>query len=274
MALRSIANATILFGMVRIPVRVHAAIESSEQISFNLLHANCGSRLRQQYVCINENVVVDRDATVKGYEVQKGQYVTLTQEEQKALEDESTATIAIAELTDPFPAITYLDRCYFLGPDKGADRAYKLLVAALSETGCGAIARYSARGKQYLVMLTISRGRLLMLQLHYADEVRSIDDVELGETAEFGAEELRLVKRLARKLRRRGVFDISQYRDEVKERLRAQIQRKIDGQEIIAAPTADAPAPIVDLLEALKQSISTRLAPGPIGSRASAKAAR
>jgi DNA end-binding protein Ku len=255
MTLRSIANATIKLGLVRIPVRVHAATEAAEEIKFNLLHADCGGRLRQQYVCAKDGLAVERDQAVRGYEFMKGHYVTFTAEEQKALEETSTQTIALADFVDePLESLAYVERCYFLTPDKGADRAYRLLVAALDDTGRAAIGQFASRGKMHLVMLTPSHGRLLMVQLHYAPEVRSIQDVEL-EYDEVDREELHLVKQLMSRMRRRG-FDLRPYRDSSKDRVRAQIQRKIDGQEITVEPPADETAPIANLLEALRASLA------------------
>jgi DNA end-binding protein Ku len=203
--------------------------------------------------------VVDGNEMVRGYEFQKGSFVTFTADEYKALGVESDATIAITEfLDDAMPLVTHIDRSYFLGPDKGGDRAYRLLVAALLETGRAAIARYAVRGKMHLVLLAPSEQRLLMVQLHYADEVRSIKDVPL-EPTELDEDELELAKLLTGKLRasrkRRGVANLTGYRDEVKDRVRAQIDRKIAGQEIVAAPRTDGAAPILDLEQALKASL-------------------
>ena len=155
MAMRSMASATISFGLVSIPVRLYSATESSASISFNLLHKPpCGSRLRQQYICIKEEVIVPREEMVKGYEFQKGEYVIFTPEELKELEETSTQTVDITEFVplakvDPI----YFDRAYFLGPDKGGDKPYKLLARAMTETGRAALARYAARGKMYLVLV-------------------------------------------------------------------------------------------------------------------------
>ena len=195
---RPIAGATISFGLVSIPVRLYPATQSSSAISFNLLHKGCGSRLRKQYVCLKDGAIVERDQMVKGYEFAKDQYVTFTPEELKALEEKATQSIDIdafvpLEKIDP----VYFEKPYYLSPEKGGDKAYRLLTEAMRDTGRAALARYAARGKQYLVMLRPSAdGRALVLQeLLYADEVRSLADVPLpdGEAREA---ELKLAKQL------------------------------------------------------------------------------
>ncbi len=265
---RPIAGATISFGLVSIPVRLYPATQSSAAISFNLLHKKCGSRLKQQYICPRDNEIVTRDEMVKGYEFAKDQYVTFTPEELKALEEKATQSIDIdafvpLEKIDP----VYFEKPYYLSPEKGGDKAYRLLTEAMRETGRAALARYAARGKQYLVMLRPSAdGRALILQeLLYADEVRSIGEVPLpdGEAREA---ELKLAKQLIDQITA-DTFDPSQYHDEVKDRIRADIERKVQGQDISeAAPAPAEPARVIDLMAALKAS----LAKGTGGARAEA----
>jgi DNA end-binding protein Ku len=255
---RAIAGATISFGLVSIPVKLYAATQSSAGVSFNLLHKKCGSRLKQQYTCPRDNEVVSRDEMVKGYEFAKDQYVTFTPEELKALEEKATQSIDIAEFV-PLAAIdpVYFERPYYLGPEKGGDKAYRLLAEAMRESGRAALARYAARGKQYLVMLRPSAdGRALILQeLLYADEVRPMSEVPLPD-AEVREPELKLAKQLIDQITRE-TFDPTQYHDDVRERIQADIERKMQGQDITAAeePAAE-PARIIDLMAALKASLS------------------
>src|SRR5262249_52908548 len=153
-------------------------------ISFNLLHKTCGSRLRQQYLCQKEGVVVERDDMVKGYEFAKDQYVMFSPEELKALEERSTQTVDITEFV-PMTQVdpVFYDKPYYLAPEKGGEKAYRLLAEAMQETGRCALARYAARGKQYLVMLRPvaleGGGGLVMQQLLYSDEVRDFKEVPL-----------------------------------------------------------------------------------------------
>src|ERR1700712_988265 len=148
MPARSIGNATISFGLVSVPVNLYSSSESKASVSFNMLHKKCGQRLKQQYICpTDNNEVVTRDETVKGYEFAKDRYVVLTTEEVKALEEKATGMIDVVEFV-PLAKVDreYVDKCYYPGPDKGGDRASRLLTAALQETGRAAIGQYAARG--------------------------------------------------------------------------------------------------------------------------------
>src|ERR1700722_1250005 len=179
---RSIGNATVSFGLVSIPVKLYSATQSTAGISFNLLHGKCGSRIKQQYFCPTDNEVVERSELVKGYEFAKDRYVTFTPEELKALEEQATEAI---EITEFVPASTvapvYFDKAYYLSPDKGGDKAFRLLAEVMRRAGKVGLARYAARGKQYLVMLRPGPegSGLVMQQLMYADEVRPISEVPL-----------------------------------------------------------------------------------------------
>lgn len=255
MAARSIANATISFGLVSVPVNLYSSSESSVGISFNMLHKTCGSRLKQHYTCTKDGETVTRDDTVKGYEFAKGQYVILSPEEIKALEEKATGAIDIIEFV-PMARIdrVYMDKAYYLGPDKGGDRAYRLLAAALEETGLAALGQYAARGKQYLVTLRPSNGVLVMEQLHYADEVRPTTEVTIPE-GEVKAQELAMAKQLIAQTASEE-FKPEKYKDTVRDRVLEAIQKKVDGQEITADAPADGGAKILDLMEALKASLA------------------
>ena len=258
MAARSIGTATISFGLVSIPVKLFSATQAQSAVSFNLVHAQCGGRVKQQYVCPRENdMKVERDQMVKGYEFAKDRYVTFTTEELKSLEEKATQSIDIAEFV---PAATvdpiYFDKAYYLGPDKGGDRAYRLLGEAMVQTGRCALARYAARGKQYLVMLRpVEGGGIALQQLLYKDEVRPFEDVDLAKT-EVKEQELKLAKAIVEQISH-DEFKPEQYTDDVKTRVLEQIQRKVEGQDIQAAPE-QAPTQIIDLMEALKASLQAR----------------
>jgi DNA end-binding protein Ku len=256
MPARSIANATISFGLVSVPVNLYSSAESKASVSFNMLHKKCGSRLKQQYTCPKDNEVVTRDETVKGYEFAKDRYVILSAEELKALEEKATSTIDVIEFV-PLAKVDreYLDRVYYLGPDKGGDRAYRLLVAALQETGRAALGQYAARGQQHLVLLRPRNGVLVMEQLHYADEVRSPAEVPIPE-GEVKPAELALAKQLIEQTAN-DTFEPEKYRDTVRERVMEMINRKVDGQDITAEATPEGGGTkIIDLMEALKASLS------------------
>src|SRR5512145_3556495 len=196
MAARSIASLTVSFGLVSIPVKLFSATEASRAISFNLLHKACGSRLRQQYFCVKEDVPVQREDMVKGYEFAKDQYVVFTPEELKALEEAGTHTADITEFV-PIESVDplFFDKAYYLAPDKGGAKPYALLTRALRESRRCALGRWAARGKQYIVMLRPVEDGLVMQQLLYAAEVRPISELEIPKT-EVRDAELKLAQQL------------------------------------------------------------------------------
>jgi len=259
MSARSIGSGTISFGLVSIPVKLFSATQSQAAISFNLLHAKCKSRLKQQYICpVDENQIVERNDMVKGYEFAKDQYVTFTPEELKALEEKASQQIEISEFvpTEKIDPV-YFDKAYYLGPEKGADRAYRLLAEAMRSTGRTALARYAARGKQYLVQLRpIDGGGLVMQQLMYSDEVRPFSEVEIPQ-GEVKPAELELAKQIIGQIAE-DEFHPEKYEDDVKKRIQEQIQRKVEGQEIQVSEPAQAPTQIIDLMEALKASLAAK----------------
>jgi DNA end-binding protein Ku len=257
MPARSIGNATISFGLVSVPVNLYSSSESKASVSFNMLHKKCGSRLKQQYICPKDNnEVVARDDTVKGYEFAKDQYVVLSPEELKALEEKATGMIDVIEFV-PLAKVDreYLDKVYYLGPDKGGDRAYRLLAAALQDTGYAALGQYAARGRQHLVLLRPLNGVLVMEQLHYADEVRPPTEVTVPD-GEVKSAELALARQLIEQTASE-TFEPQKYKDTVRERVLETIQRKVEGQDITADVTPEAGGKIIDLMEALKASLAT-----------------
>ena len=258
MAARSIASLTVSFGLVSIPVKLYSATEASRAISFNLLHKTCGSRLRQQYLCIKEDVVVPREDMVKGYEFAKDQYVMFTPEELKAMEEAGTHTADITEFV-PIEAVdpVYFDKAYYLAPDKGGAKPYALLAKALRESQRCALGRWAARGKQYIVMIRPIEDGLVMQQLLYAQEVRSIKDIEIPKT-DVKDSELKLAQQLIEQ-QASDTFDPAAYNDEVRERIEAAVQKKVEGQEITLAEAPEAGgAQVIDLMEALRASLGKK----------------
>jgi DNA end-binding protein Ku len=258
MAARSIASLSISFGLVSIPVKLYSATESSRAISFNLLHKTCGSRLKQQYVCVKEDVVVPREDMVKGYEFAKDQYVMFNADELKALEEEGTRAAEITEFV-PIESIdpVYFDKAYYLAPDKGGDRPYALLTRALRESDRCAIGRWAARGKQYIVMIRPVEDGLIMQQLLYAAEVRSIKDIEIP-TTDVKEGELKLAQQLIEQ-QASETFDPGAYTDEVRARIEAAVQKKVEGQEITVVETPEGGgAQVIDLMEALRASLEKK----------------
>jgi DNA end-binding protein Ku len=280
---RAIAGATISFGLVSIPVKLYSATQPSAGVSFNLLHAKCGMRVKQQYVCPHDNnELVPREDMIKGYETDKDRYVTFTTDELKALEERATETIDIAQFV-PVAAIdpVYFDKPYYLSAEKGGEKAYMLLAEAMRESGRAALARYAARGKQYLVMVrptTEKPGGLVLQQLLYADEVRPLAEVPLPDV-EVREPELKLARQLIDQIAAE-TFEPTLYHDDVRERIQADIERKRQGQEIVTSAPEPQPARIIDLMEALKASLAAAPAPAAEadadrkGARRSAPAAK
>ena len=273
MAARSIAPLSLSFGLVSIPVKLYSATESSAAVSFNMLHT-CGSRVRQQYVCVKENVVVERADMVKGYEFEKDRYVMFKPEELKALENAARHTIDIVsfiplEAVDPI----YYDKAYYLAPDKRGGKPYSLLLQAMRESGRCALARWAWKGKEYVVQVRPGDDGLVLQQLLYADEVRSMKELDI-EKVEVAKPELSLALQLINQIAAES-YDPSEFVDEEKQRVLAAIDQKIAGNEI-AESTAPAPATgqVIDLMEALRASLAgKKSAPASAPAAAEAPAA-
>jgi DNA end-binding protein Ku len=271
MAARSIGSLSVSFGLVSIPVKLYSATEASRAISFNFLHKNCGSRLKQQYVCIKEDVVVPRDEIVKGYEFTKDQYVMFTPEELKALEEAGTHTAEITEFV-PIEKVdpVYFDKAYYLAPDKGGAKPYALLARALRESGRCALGRWAARGKQYIVMIrpiaTEDGDGLVMQQLLYAGEVKAIKEIEIPKT-DVKPAELKLAQQLIEQ-QASDTFDPAAYKDEVRARVEKAVQKKVEGEEITMAEEPEkGGAQVIDLMDALRASLEKKGAAAPARGR-------
>ncbi|HEY3235502.1 MAG TPA: Ku protein [Polyangiaceae bacterium] len=257
MPARAITSGTISFGLVSIPVKLYTSAVS-EQVRFNMLHKKCGGRLKQQLLCPTDEEVVGRADTVRGYEYARGQYVTFTEEELKPLEAERSNSIDIVEFValEQFDFVQ-VERSYYLGPDKGGDKAYQLLGSSMKSLGRVAVGRWGARGKEQLVLIRpYGKDGLILHQLYYSNEVRSFDEIDTGATFKFSNKERELAQRLIEQLSSE-TFDGTQYRDTFSDKVRQAADQKIAGQEITVAPEAPR-AQIIDLFEALKKSVSAR----------------
>jgi DNA end-binding protein Ku len=266
MPARAMGTAAISFGLVTVPVRIYPAVRSSAGISFHLLHKKDDVRLKQQFICPKDEEVVPRREMVKGYEIAKEKYVIFTDEELKALDEKATNGIEIKEFVpedsvDP----VYFERTYYLGSDKGGEKAYALLADAMKDSGKAGLAQYAARGKDYLVLLRSTGDRLMMQQLYHADEVRPVDEVPAPARSSSPAE-LKLARQLMDQVSSEK-FEPEKYADEVRKRIEQLIKAKAKGQPIeIGEPRRK--AEVVDLMEALKKSL------GQGGRRAPVRAAR
>ena len=248
------ASGTVSFGLVAIPVKLYSTTETAKALRFNQVHKECGTRVKNQLYCPTDDRTVERQELAKGYEFAKGKFVLFDAEELKALNPEPTNAIEIKEFVpldevDPI----FFDKSYFLGPDKGGSKPYKLLAEAMRQSHRAALARYCARGKDYLVLLRPFQNGMLMQQLHYADEIRAFEDVPLGDaqpTAPEVAMALQLVEQIAN-----DSFQPEKYEDHVRNQVWEHIERKIQGEQIVAPPQEEPKAQILDLMEALKASI-------------------
>ena len=260
MAARSIASLSLSFGLVSIPVKLYSATESASGVSFNLLHT-CGSRVKQQYLCLKENVPVERADMVKGYEFEKDRYVMFKPDELKTLENAARHTIDIVAFI-PLSAVDpiYYDKAYYLAPDKRGAKPYGLLLEAMRESGRCALARWAWKGKEYVVQVRAHADGIVLQQLLYSDEVRSMKDLDI-ETADVQKAELSLALQLINQIAADS-YDPTAFVDEEKQRILAAIDRKIAGNEIAeSAAPEPASGQIIDLMEALRASLGGKKAP-------------
>ena len=263
MAARSLASLTLSFGLVNVPVKLYSATESSSSVKFNML-AKDGSRLKQQYVSDKDGKVVERAEMVKGYEFEKDRFVLFTPEELKALDETASHVIDIVAFVpeksvDPI----YYDKAYFLAPDKRGAKPYALLTEAMRESGRCALARWTSKGKQYVVQVRVAEDGLVLQQLLYAEEVRSLKDLGI-EHADVSPAELKLALQLIDQIAQ-DAYDPSEFKDEEKQRVLTAIDQKIAGKEVVASVPTEAAtgAQVIDLMDALRASLSKRPAKAP-----------
>jgi DNA end-binding protein Ku len=257
----SIGSGTISFGLVSIPVRMFTAA-SSESISFNQIHAKCGGRIKQQILCPTCNEVVERSALVKGYEFAKDQYVQFTEEEIKALEGEASQMIDISEFV-PLEQVdpVYYEKGYYLGADKGGEKAYRLLADAMVKAKRVALAQFVMRGKESLVLIRPAKNGLMLHFMYYADEVRDFSEIDKGEDAKIKPGELDLADRLISELSGKD-FKPEKYNDEYRQRVLAAVEQKVEGQEVTTLAPQAQRTQVIDLMDALKQSLGKRTGGG------------
>jgi DNA end-binding protein Ku len=253
----SIGSGTISFGLVSIPIKMYTAA-SGGGVSFNLLHAKCGNRIKLQQFCPVCNEVVDRAQLVKGYEFAKEQYVRFSEDELRALEGEASKVIDIAEFV-PLPTVDpiYFEKTYYLGPDKGGEKAYRLLADAMAETDKVAVAKFVMRGKESLVVIRPAQHGLMLHTMYFADEVRDFGEVDKGQSAKIREGELALALRLVEELSH-PEFTPTQYTDDYRQRVLDVVNSKVEGKEVTAPSPEAHRAQVIDLMDALKQSLAKR----------------
>ena len=269
MAVRSLASLTLSFGLVNVPVKLYSATESSSSVRFNML-AKDGSRLKQQYVSDKDGKVVERAEMLKGYEFEKDRFVLFTPDELKALDEAASHVIDIVAFVpeksvDPI----YYDKAYFLAPDKRGAKPYALLTEAMRESSRCALARWTSKGKQYVVQVRVAEDGLVLQQLLYAEEVRSMKDLNI-EHADVTPAELKLALQLIEQIAQ-DAYDPSEFKDEEKQRVLAAIDQKIAGKQVVASAHAEAPSggQVIDLMDALRASLTRRPGKAPAAKAAS-----
>jgi DNA end-binding protein Ku len=236
-----------------------------------MLHAKCGSRIRQQTFCPVDNEVVDRAALVRGYEIAKDQYVRVADDELKALEGEASRTIDIVEFV-PLDKVdpVYFEKAYYLGPDKGGEKAYRLLSDAMAKSERVALATFVMRGKESLVLIRSAGDGLMLHTMYFADEVRSFAEIDRGGAAKIRPGEMELAQQLIDGLSNDD-FKPENYEDSYRQRVMDLISSKVQGKEVTLATPEPARAQVIDLMDALKESLAKRV---PADKKPGAKAPR
>jgi DNA end-binding protein Ku len=253
---RSIWRGAISFGLVNVPVKLYSAV-SKKTVRFNQLHDADGERIQQKRVCSKDGEEVPFEHIVKGYELGPDRYVVISPEELEALDPKKTRTIDIEDFVDldEIDPLFY-EHPYYLAPDTGAAKAYKLLLAALEQTNKVAIARVVIRSKEYLTAIRPSNGVLTMETMLFADEIvpsEQLDDLP-DEDVRATDREVAMARQLIESLA--SEFDPTKYRDEYRERVLDLIERKAEGQEIVIQTAPEEPAKVPDLMAALEASLA------------------
>jgi DNA end-binding protein Ku len=253
---RAISRSSISFGLVSIPVEVFPAT-ASKSVHFNLLHAKDNSRIQEKIYCISEDKVIDRSELVHGLQIQKGKYVSFTNEELKRLESGAGHEIEIMQFipiseVDP----VYFASAYLLGCGPGSAKAYHLLNVAMTKCQRAALAKFIMRGKEHLVLIRPYGDVLMLHTMHYADEIRSSKEIDHGARTSVEASELKLAERLINDLSA-DKFEAGKFEDTYRERILKVAEQKAAGQEITAS-SAPKRGKVIDLMSALTDSLKTR----------------
>ena len=253
---RPIWSGSISFGLVSVPVKLFSAT-SPKEVRFHMLHDKDGGRIQQKRVCSLDGEEVPWEHIVKGFEISKGRYVSVTREELEAFNPRASKAIEIEDFVDlsQIDPIFY-ESTYYLVPDRGAAKPYALLVEAMKRTHRVGVARFVLRTKQYLAAVRPLGGALALSTMLYADEVVSQDDLEgLPDShSKPGERELKMAEQLIGSLA--SDFDVRKYKDDYRERVLALLERKAEGEEIVAEPAEEPRGKVVNLMDALQKSLA------------------
>ena len=252
---RSIWRGVMSFGMVAIPVRLYLATESTSKVSFNLLCPEHKSRIKNKRWCVEGDHEVAWSEVVRGYEYEKGSYVELTDEDLEKLPLRSSKAIDITGFIkdDELPGALYYQSAYYLEPEKSAEKPYALLNQTLAKTGRIAIAKFALRDRERLVSVRPLDGALLMNTLHWPDEIRSTEDLDVPESVKVSPAELKMAENLVNMMA--TDFEPEEYKDEYKQAVMKLVEAKVEKREVIEAPEPETETTVVDLMSALKASV-------------------
>jgi DNA end-binding protein Ku len=253
----SIWKGHLTFGLVSFPVRLFTAARS-ESISFNQLHKEDGSRIKQVIYCAAEDKPIPRDEIVKGYEYEKGKYVVVEEEDIKKVAPKTAKVMEIQEFVksddvDP----VFLESSYYMAPDEGGEKPYALLFEAMKETKYFGVAKVTMHNREHVVILRPGDRGMLLHTMYYADEVRRSEEFRT-DTANVKDKELTLAKTLVESLA--GTFEPEKYHDSYRDNLKKMIDAKIQGHKVVETPAPHV-APVIDIMEALKKSLEHRKPP-------------
>src|SRR5882724_9365853 len=253
----SVWKGHLTFGLVTIPVRLFSAARS-ETISFNLLHKEDHSRIKQVTYCQLEDKPIQRSDTVKGYEYEKGHYVVVDDEDIKKVAPKTAKVMEILEFVkadqvDPI----YLEASYYVAPDEGGEKAYALLFTALKDSGYYGVAKVAMHNREHIIMLRPGDKGIVSHTMYYQDEIRQVDEFRT-DTNLVKDKELAMAKMLISSLE--AEFEPQKYHDQYRDNLQKMIEAKIEGKKVVAAPTEHV-APVIDIMEALKRSLAEKKKP-------------
>jgi DNA end-binding protein Ku len=242
----------LTFGLVSLPVRLYSAARS-ETISFNQLHKDDHSRVKQVLYCQLEDKPVPRSDLVKGFEYEKGRYVVVEDEDIKRVAPKTASTMEIQEFVkskdvDPI----YLESSYYLAPEQAGEKPYALLFEALRRSEYVAIAKIAMHNREHVVILRPGEKGIMMHTMYYTDEIRQVEEFRT-DTALVKEKELNLAMTLINSLA--AEFEPEKYKDEYRENLQKMIAAKVAGEEVVETPASEHRAPVVDIMEALKMSL-------------------
>jgi len=249
----SVWKGHITFGMVSLPVKLSVAARG-ETISFNQLHKTDNSRVKQTLFCQAEDKPIPRTEIVKGFEYEKDRYVVIEDEEIKKIAPKTAKVMEILEFVKAAEVDSvYLESSYYVEPEEGGEKAYTLLFEAMRRSGYVSIAKVMMHSREHVVIIRPGRFGIVLHTMYYRDEVRALDEFR-ADTSNIKEKELDMAMSLLEGLS--APFDADKYKDTYRENLRALIDAKIKGQDVVAAPPAQELAPVVDIMDALRKSLA------------------